>query len=179
MVAGRLNRDFISPMTKTQLDPTSLEPPKGFVDFEISDGFAHHIGPLYWKLTKDSAEFGFRVMEHHLNPGNICHGGVMMTMTDMAIGFAVIWEARLVSFTPSINNNYDFVGTGLPGEWLETKTEVIQITKRMGFARGVLSGSNGPVMRYNGIVKIPSDSDPRFNSEHFAKRMQRLYALHK
>lgn len=80
----------------------------------------------------------------------------MMTVADMAIGFAVAWESKLLSFAPSINNNYDFVGAGIAGDWLETKTEVVQTTKRMGFARGVLFGSNGPVMRYNGIVKNPA-----------------------
>lgn len=149
--------------------------PEGFVDFQISEGFAKHIGPLYWKLGASSAEFGFHVLDHHLNPGKICHGGVMMTVADMAVGFAVTWDIKLLSFAPSINNNYDFIGAGMAGAWLETKTEVVQTTKRMGFARGVLSGSNGPVLRYNGIIKIPSKSDPRFNSKEFAARMQKLF----
>ncbi len=160
-------------------DYSDLIPPRpvpdGFVDFEVAEGFAKHIGPLYWKLSKDSAELGFHVLDHHLNPGKICHGGVMMSVADMAVGFAVVWNIKLLSFAPSINNNYDFIGAGLPGDWLETRTEVIQTTKRMGFARGVLTGSNGPVLRYNGILKIPSKTDPRFNSPKFADRMQKLF----
>lgn len=31
---------------------TGTDVPEGFVDFEINDGFAAHIGPLYWKLDK-------------------------------------------------------------------------------------------------------------------------------
>ena len=162
-------------MTESDRTSHSKSPPDGFVDFEINEGFAKHIGPLYWKLSANSAELGFHVLDHHLNPGNICHGGVMMTVADMAVGFAVTWNIKLLSFAPSINNNYDFIGAGMPGDWLETRTEVIQTTKRMGFARGVLSGSNGPVLRYNGILKIPSKSDPRFNSKEFAARMQRLF----
>jgi acyl-coenzyme A thioesterase PaaI-like protein len=166
-------------MNKSHDNLPPISTPDGFVDFEVSEGFAKHIGPLCWKLSSNSAEFGFRVMDHHLNPGKICHGGVMMTVADMAIGFAVTWELKLLSFAPSINNYYDFVGAGEAGDWLETKTEVVQTTKRMGFARGVLYGSNGPVMRYNGIVKIPSDTDPRFNSNPFAERMQQLFDRHK
>jgi len=149
--------------------------PDGFVDFEISDGFARHIGPLYWRPTKETAELGFRVLEHHLNPGGICHGGVMMTVADMAAGFSVSWKTRMLSFPPSINNSYDFVGMGSLGDWLQTETEVIQITKRMGFARGILIGPGGPVMRFNGILKIPSAADPRFNAPRFGERMKRLY----
>ncbi len=162
--------------------PQTTEPsgaPDGFTNFEVGNGFADYIGPIYWKLEKDSCELGFRVMEHHLNPGKICHGGMMMTVTDMAIGLAICWNLRLLSFAPSINNGYDFIGAGRLGEWMQTETEVIQTTKRMGFARGILMGPNGPVLRYNGILKIPSDNDPRFNSEQFAEHMQRIFDRYK
>lgn len=153
--------------------------PDGFTDLELNDGFASHIGPLYWKLDKTSCELGFRVLEHHLNPGRICHGGLMMTVADMAVGLAVSWNLQLLRFAPSINNSYDFIGTGHPGDWLQTQTEIVQTTKRMGFARGLLKGPNGPVMRFNGILKIPSAADPRFNSKHFADRMQLLIDKYK
>ena len=156
-----------------------IDVPEGFVDFEINDGFADHIGPLYWKLDKNSCEIGFRVLEHHLNSGKICHGGLMMTVADMAVGLAATWERQLDCFTPSINNNYDFVGMAFLGEWLQTEMEVIQTTKRMGFVRGLLVGPNGPVMRFNGILKIPSESDPRFKNKSFSERMQRLYDKYK
>lgn len=162
-------------MSKSQDNSPPSSLPEGFVDFEVNEGFSKHIGPLYWKLSTNSAELGFHGLGHHLNPGKIYHGGVMMTVADIAIGFAAAWESKLLSFAPSINNNYDFVGAGIADDWLETKTEVVQTTKRMGFARGVPFGSNGPVMRYNGIVKIPSDTNPRFNSKPTAERMQRLF----
>jgi len=153
--------------------------PDGFIDIELSDGFAAHIGPLYWKLDKNSCEIGFRVMEHHLNPGKTCHGGMMMTVADMAVGFAATWDQQLKCFAPSINNNYDFISPGFLGDWLQTEMEVIQTTKRMSFVRGLLKGPKGTVVRFNGILKIPSATDPRYNTRHFAERMQRLYDIHK
>jgi len=62
---------------------------------------------------------------------------------------------------------------------MQTELEVIQTTKRMGFVRGLLNGPNGPVMRFNGILKIPSETDPRYNAKHFSARMQRLYEKYK
>jgi len=159
--------------TETPERPADI--PDGFIDFEINSGFANHIGPLYWRPAKDSVEMGFKVLDHHLNPGGICHGGLMMTVADMVVGFAVCWQTRFLNFPPSINNTFDFIGIGFHGDWLETKTEVIKFTKRMGFAQGVILGPNGPVLRYNGILKIPSDSDPRFKSDYFSSRMQKLY----
>jgi acyl-coenzyme A thioesterase PaaI-like protein len=156
-----------------------IDVPEGFGDLEINDGFAAHIGPLYWKLDKNSCEIGFRVLDHHLNPGKTCHGGLMMTVADMAVGFAAIWERQLSCFAPSINNNYDFISPGYLGDWMQTELEVIQTTKRMGFVRGLLNGPKGPVMRFNGILKIPSETDPRYNAKHFSARMQRLYEKYK
>ncbi len=169
----------IGRMTDSPQTTKSSGAPDGFTDFEVGAGFVDHIGPIYWKLEKDSCELGFRVLEHHLNPGGICHGGLMMTVVDMAIGFSVCWNCRLLSFAPSINNNFDFIRAGHLGDWMQTETELIQKTKRMGFARGLLKGPNGPVMRYNGILKIPSDSDPRFNSDQFAEHMQRIFDRYK
>jgi len=156
-----------------------IDVPERFVDLEISEGFAAHIGPLYWKLEKNSCEIGFRVLEHHLNPGRICHGGLMMSVADMAVGFAVTWERQLRCFSPSINNSYDFISPGYLGDWMQTELEVIQTTKRIGFVRRLLNGSGGTVMRFNGIIKIPSETDPRYNDKHFAERMQRLYEKHR
>ncbi len=152
--------------------------PEGFAPFGVDKGFANHIGPLYWKLSSDAAEMGFRVLPHHLNPAGICHGGVMMTVADMAVGFAVCWTLKATQFLPSINNTVDFLGMAREGDWLETKTDVIKTTKRMGFAQGVLSGPDGAVMRFNGICKIASANDPRFQSTDFAAQMRNLFAAH-
>ena len=101
-------------------------------------------------------------MPHHCNPAGICHGGMMMTVMDMAIGVATSMAAATNAFTPSVNLTYDFVAPGKMGWWLQSKIDWVHATKRTGFANGYLMGPEGPVLRANGICKIASADDPRF-----------------
>jgi len=137
-------------------------PPDGFSVFPYSDGFAAHVGPLFIEMRDGEGVLGFRVMPHHCNPAGICHGGMMMTLMDMAIGVNVAIGAKTDAFTPSVNLVYDFVAPGPQGAWLESKVDWVHATKRTGFANGYLMGPDGVVMRANGICKIARADDPRF-----------------
>jgi acyl-coenzyme A thioesterase PaaI-like protein len=136
--------------------------PEGFEAFPQVEGFAVHIGPIYWRRGSEGADIGFRVLPHMCNPAGICHGGMMMTVMDMAIGVAATIAAKTVKFAPSVNLACDFLQPGQLGDWLQSKVDFTFTTRRTGFASGLLIGSNGPVLRANGIVKIPSDGDTRF-----------------
>jgi len=50
----------------------------------------------------------------------------------------------------------------MTGEWVEGRTEVIRATPRMVFCNASLLVNDSPVLRANGIMKIPSDRDDRF-----------------
>jgi len=149
-------------MTSDQPAQIEPNPPAGFELFPHADGFATHVGPLYFKMRDGEGVLGFRVMPHHCNPAGICHGGMMMTVMDMAIGVAISVGAKTGGFTPSVNLTYDFVAPGPMGAWLQSKVDWVHTTKRTGFANGYLIGPDGPVMRANGICKITDPNDPRF-----------------
>lgn len=149
--------------------------PEGFVGFLLDRGFAAHNGPFYWKLTKERAELGFRVLPHHLNPGGICHGAILMGVTDIAIGLGVTWQKRMTKFPPSISNSYDFMAPSFEGDWLETETTILNVTKRMGFSQGLLIGPRGPVLRYSGTIKLPSETDTRFDNPEFLEVMKTAF----
>ncbi len=142
--------------------PTKPRPPEGFEPFAHADGFADHVGPLFMAIRDGKSSLGFFVEPHHCNPAAICHGGMMMTVMDMAIGVAVAMAAENSGFTPSVNLTYDFVAPGYPGDWLESKVDWVHTTYKTGFANGYLIGPKGPVMRANGICKIVRGKDERF-----------------
>ena len=141
---------------------TLASAPEGFTPFEFADGFATHVGPIFQKVEGREFKLGFRVMPYHCNPAGICHGGMMMTVMDIAIGINTSIGAGTGVFTPSVNLTYDFVAPGTTGDWLESSIDWVSTTKRTGFGNGFLIGPKGPVLRANGICKIPSADDPRF-----------------
>ncbi|MFW6027263.1 MAG: PaaI family thioesterase [bacterium] len=136
------------------------ELPEGFLPFPNDIGFAELIGPLF--VHPGRRAIGFRVEARHCNPLGICHGGMMMTVMDMAIGMAIHQAGGASTFPPSVHLSYDFLAPAWSGDWLESKVDFVHTTRRTGFANGYLAGSRGLVMRADGICKIPGSSNPLF-----------------
>lgn len=136
--------------------------PEGFGPMRFSMGFIDAIGPIYVRLADGRGDLGFRVGEQHLNPAGLCHGGAMMSVMDMAFGFAVMIASGRQVFAPTINLSHDFLKPARLGDWLESEVTFTHNTPRMGFAQGFLNGPDGPVVRASGLMKIPREGDTRF-----------------
>jgi uncharacterized protein (TIGR00369 family) len=136
--------------------------PDGFQPFPEDQGFTNHIGPLYFCVDDGVGVMGFVVQDIHMNPAGICHGGMMMTLMDMAVGMNVQMAAKTEAFSPTIQMSYDFLQPAFKDEWLVSEIDFRHTTRRLGFASGLMIGPNGPVMRCNGLAKLPSKNDPRF-----------------
>jgi len=145
-----------------QLGTMQAGVPDGFQLFTLDEGFVKHVGPLYWRVEGDRGTLGFVVQDHHMNPAGICHGGMMMTVMDMAVGFNVQLAAKTEAFSPTIQMSYDFLKPALKDQWLVSDIDFRHTTRRLGFASGLMIGPDGPVLRCNGLAKLPSANNPRF-----------------
>lgn len=137
--------------------------PEGFKVFGLNDGLFGLVGPVFGRIMDGEARLGFRVAAKHLNPAGSCHGGMLATLVDVQIGFGSAVALKQRKFFPTINLNCDFLAPVMTGEWVEGRTEVIRATPRMVFCNATLLVNAAPVLRANGIMKIPSDKDHRFN----------------
>ncbi len=145
-------------------DTAAQDIPAGFAPFSPPEGFANLVGPLYIAMKDDMPVLGFRGEERHSNPAMICHGGMMMTVMDMAIGIGVVHSSGTKKFVPSVNLSFDFLKPAPLGAWLESKIDFTEPRRSMGFAAGYLVGPEGPVIRANGICKILSEDSKSFKT---------------
>ncbi|MDF1720241.1 MAG: PaaI family thioesterase [Minwuia sp.] len=136
--------------------------PKGFKVFGDTEGMFGLVGPVFGRIVDGEAHLGFRVAEKHLNPSGSCHGGMLATLVDVQVAFGATVALKLRKFLPTINLNCDFLVPVMVGEWVEGRTEVIRATPRMVFCNATLNVNDTPVLRANGIMKIPRDRDDRF-----------------
>lgn len=169
-------------MTGEDNDNSNLDltPPEGFKPLPYSVGFADLVGPLYYHEARDDSPIGCFVQEKNLNPAKICHGGMLMTLMDMGIGFAIGAKAQDASFLPTMNMTYDFVATAKLGDWLESNVDFVHTTKNTGFANGYLMSPRGIVVRASGICKIVRGDDSRFriDDEFKESKKRRMAARH-
>jgi acyl-coenzyme A thioesterase 13 len=67
--------------------------PEGWRPIPRLSPFNALVGPLYQRSAGESLSIGLRIEEKHGNSRGICHGGVLATLADLALGYAM--QARI------------------------------------------------------------------------------------
>ena len=134
-----------------------LSVPEGFQPFPKDQGFTDHIGPLYWRIDDGVGVMGFVVSDIHMNPAGICHGGVMMTLMDMAVGMNVQLAAENEIFSPTIQMSFDFLKPAYKDEWLFSEINFRHV-KRYMYGANYSRQSKSP--NYTSLYISPSDAFP-------------------
>lgn len=130
--------------------------PAGYQPFPIKEGFVSHNGPLYIRRDADGRiTVAFRVARKHLNGGGVCHGGMLMTLADMALGMATTFAAGGRKFLPTVTMSSDFVRSAELGQWVEATGEPLRITRNLGFADCRVTADGALILRASGTLKIP------------------------
>ncbi len=129
--------------------------PEGFERFPDGIGFADSLQPLYSRQRKGDVRFGLFILPQHCNTMNFCHGGVLMTLADMAGSAGVHMARGAFSASPTINLSLDFISAACPGEWIEAVAESATPKRRFGFCSGTIYGPEKIVARFNGTFYHP------------------------
>jgi acyl-coenzyme A thioesterase PaaI-like protein len=91
---------------------------------DIPDGqFADMVGPLYMRRDGSGTSCGFYVEARHGNVRGNFHGGMLMTLADQILGFAVL-EALGDTLLATISLNNEFVAGAKVGGWLVGRGEI-------------------------------------------------------
>lgn len=128
-------------------------PLDGYTLYDAADPFEMRAGPFYWRALLDGTHhFVLRTEERHCNAHGIVHGGVMMTMADLAI-CAAAKEDRAREFVVTVSMNADFVAAGERGALLEAKAEVTRRTGTLAFVRTQVSAGARVLLNCNAVVR--------------------------
>jgi acyl-coenzyme A thioesterase PaaI-like protein len=135
------------------------EAPPGWTILHPEDPFNQTNGPFFVSEDfqggeEEPARLGFRVRPHNCSFAGFCHGAVLASVLDNALGHCV-QVASGAAHTPTISLNVDFVSAAAEGEWLESRVRIIRKTRSLVFADAVLLGECGITARASGIFKLP------------------------
>src|SRR5919106_5295336 len=64
--------------------------PEGFRRMEKLSPFNTLVGPLYERRDGETVSIGVQLEEKHTNSRGKCHGGVLATLADLALGYAML-----------------------------------------------------------------------------------------
>ena len=150
----------------------SREPPSGYKRVASKMGFSDQLQPYYRRIQGSDVSFGFFVGEQHLNLMNICHGGALMTLADIAAASSINRLSETPRPMPTINLGFDFQSPGKPGRWLHTQAQNVELKRRFGFCSGLVLDQDKVVLRYSGVFYFPDEN--RGDPTRTAHAMQAL-----
>ena len=127
-------------------------PLDGYTIYDPIDPLENHVGPFFWKELEDGIQhFVLKSEARHRNRHEIVHGGLMMTMIDLAMVVAAkeTWDEQLVT----VSLNSEFVDAGRAGDLIEANGELVRRTGSMAFVRGRVYVGERTLLSSSAVLK--------------------------
>jgi uncharacterized protein (TIGR00369 family) len=117
-------------------------------------GFNQFVGPLY--RLPDKAErprFAFVAAEKHMNAAGSVHGGMLITLADVAMSRTARLTSKATSCS-TVSLSCDFLAPGGLGETIEAEVRVTRLARTMVFLSAEITASGRPLLVANGVWRV-------------------------
>ena len=132
--------------------------PAGFTPLFRTSPFLETVGPFYQSVEGDGLVVGLRVEERHANTRGTVHGGLLVTMADIALGYnaSYVGVEKLPGALPTValttaSLSVDFAGTATLGDWIEARVDVQKVGGKLAFANAYLSVDGRRIARASAV----------------------------
>lgn len=120
---------------------------------EPGDGYRNHIGPLWSRIDGDQKRFGMLTDARHANRFGVVHGGLLLSLADESLGItSLIANGGRRQVTIQLTSQ--FISSAQVGEFVESHTEVLRLTRTMVFVRGLLQVDDRIILSAEGVWKM-------------------------
>jgi uncharacterized protein (TIGR00369 family) len=133
--------------------------PEGWAKIERLSPFNALVGPLYERRDADSVSIGLAIEEKHTNSRGACHGGVLATLADLALGYAMLAKSGDKGSFVTAHLAVDYAGAARAGDWVESKVEIQRVGARLAFANCYLVSGGKPIVRASAIFARDGKSE--------------------
>jgi len=117
------------------------------------EGFNAHVGPVRFAALGDGRyAAALELRDIHINIGGVCHGGVLMTVADIAMG-AGSFAAGGDHPCATVSFDAHFVAAAKRGQVLVADARQIRRARDLSFMECALWAGGRQVMRASGIWK--------------------------
>ena len=129
--------------------------PEGFIPLTRSSPLLELLGPMYCRGEGLQLQIGLRADQRHANGRGTVHGGVLATLADIGMGYAMAFssEPPLALITASMT--LDYIGAVQVGEWIEVRLEHHKRGRQMAFATVSLQAGEKVVVRASAVFAVP------------------------
>lgn len=134
-----------------------LDPPKGFhrVERPRRNPFNELVGPFYERREGETVTLGLRIEERHLNSRGFCHGGLLATLADLALGYAMLAVTQGQTNFVTVHLSIDYVDAAKEGDWVESEVDIQRVASRLAFANCYLIAGERRIVHASAIFALP------------------------
>jgi acyl-coenzyme A thioesterase 13 len=138
--------------------------PEGFRRLERLSPFNALVGPLYERRDGEAVSIGLQIEDKHTNSRGVCHGGVLATLADLALGYAMLARSgeiggqRQGSFVTA-HLAVDYAGAAKAGDWIHSRVDIQRVGTRLAFANCYLIVDEKPIVRASAIFARDGKSE--------------------
>lgn len=118
---------------------TSVQIPDHFDPLDSSP-FGERVGPLYVSTRESVPVFGIAIETHHTNRGGRVHGGLLMTLADIALSRAVREHVPPGATIATADLHIAFLHGAGDGEWVEAIPSIDRVGRALIHASCLLKG---------------------------------------
>ena len=131
------------------MDP---QPPAGFEPLFRTSPFLDLTGPYFHRKEPDGSFIvGMRVLPKHANARGGAHGGLLMTLIDIALGYRAALSQDPPAALTTASLSADFAGAPKVGDWVEAHVDVQKVGSRLAFANAFLVVNGERVVRASAV----------------------------
>jgi acyl-coenzyme A thioesterase 13 len=126
--------------------------PRGFRSIPRLSPFNALVGPLYQRRRRGGdLSIGLRIEKKHTNSRGICHGGVLATLADLSLGYAMHAKTDGKASFVTAHLAVDYAGAAKLGDWIESVVEIQRLGSRLAFANCYLVSGERRIVRASAI----------------------------
>ena len=125
--------------------------PEGFIPLFRTSPFLDTLGPFFYRRTELSFVIGLRIASKHANARGSAHGGLILTLADIALGYTAEASSDPPLALTTINVTADFAGNAQVGDWLSAQVDIQKIGRRLVFANAYLMVGQERIARVSAI----------------------------
>ena len=125
--------------------------------------FAGLVGPFHARRQGREISVGLRIEERHLNSRGTCHGGLLATLADIALGYACVAaaeEGQSKNFV-TIDLSVEYLAGTQAGDWVQSEVKVLNADSRTASAAGHLCVDGRPVARISANFRMARTRPPK------------------
>ena len=134
--------------------------PQGFEPLFRTSPFLDTVGPFFHRRNGDgSFVIGVRVLPKHANGRGVAHGGLLMTLLDITLGYRAALSETPPANLMTANLTADFAGSAKIGDWIEAHVDVQRVGSRLAFANAYLVVNRERIVRGSAVFARGSSKE--------------------